>query len=61
MVTLHARVQHDADGDRTVQAIKQRLRDRFGISHATVEIEHDECADEGEEPCLDQQTSPTRH
>lgn len=61
IVTLHARVQRDADADRTVQAIKLRLRERFGITHATIEIEHDGCADETEEPCLDQTTSPTRH
>jgi cobalt-zinc-cadmium efflux system protein len=60
IVTLHARVQHDADGDRAVQAIKQRLRDRFGISHATIELERDGCADDAEEPCLDE-ASPTRH
>jgi cobalt-zinc-cadmium efflux system protein len=61
MVTLHARVQQNADADRTVQAIKLRLRERFGISHATIEIEHEECADDAEEPCLDHETSPTRH
>jgi cobalt-zinc-cadmium efflux system protein len=45
MVTLHARICDTADADRTVVAIKERLRARFGVSHATVEIERSECAD----------------
>jgi len=28
-----------------VQAIKERLHTRFGLDHATVEIEHGVCAD----------------
>lgn len=40
LVTLHARVR-DTGGasEAVVAAIKSRLRDRFGIDHATVEIE----------------------
>ena len=45
MVTLHARISETADVDRTVVAIKERLRARFGIDHATVEIERADCAD----------------
>lgn len=45
MVTLHARICAGADIDRTVVAIKTRLKARFGIDHATVEIEQDDCAD----------------
>lgn len=45
MVTLHARICETADVDRTVVAIKTRLRARFGIDHATVEIERADCAD----------------
>jgi cobalt-zinc-cadmium efflux system protein len=46
LVTLHARLdappQAGAEG-RTRAAVKERLRERFGIGHATVEIErHDE-------------------
>ena len=46
MVTLHARICATADIDRTVVAIKSRLKTRFGIDHATVEIERADCADD---------------
>jgi cobalt-zinc-cadmium efflux system protein len=45
MVTLHACVGEGLDGDQMVKAIKQRLHERFGLDHATVEIEHGVCAD----------------
>ncbi|MFO1184018.1 MAG: cation diffusion facilitator family transporter [Bauldia sp.] len=45
MVTLHAAVSPEANADATVRAIKTRLKSRFGIDHATVEIECGECAD----------------
>ena len=48
MVTLHACVNKGLQGDRMVKAIKQRLHTRFGLNHATVEIEHGECADAAE-------------
>jgi cobalt-zinc-cadmium efflux system protein len=48
MVTLHACVDKGLQGDRMVKAIKQRLHTRFGLDHATVEIEHGECADAAE-------------
>ncbi len=41
MVTLHARICETADIDGTVVAIKTRLKARFGVTHATVEIERD--------------------
>jgi hypothetical protein len=31
-----------------VKTIKQRLKERFGLDHATVEIEHGVCADAAE-------------
>jgi cobalt-zinc-cadmium efflux system protein len=49
MVTLHARIAEAAEageGARISAAIKAHLRHRYGISHATVEIEHGQCADE---------------
>jgi cobalt-zinc-cadmium efflux system protein len=49
MVTLHACVDKGLAGDRMVKAIKQRLHTRFGLDHATIEIEHGECADAGSE------------
>ena len=45
MVTLHARLCDDGNADAAIHAIKTRLRERFGIAHATVEIELVHCAD----------------
>ena len=45
MVTLHACVGEGAHSDRIVRDIKVRLTERFGLDHATVEIERGECAD----------------
>lgn len=45
MVTLHVCIRETQDSDRLVKAIKQRLKDRFGLDHVTVEIERGECAD----------------
>lgn len=50
MVTLHARLKQRQAPDKTVAAIKARLSERFGVSHATVEIEFDGCADDRTEP-----------
>lgn len=49
MVTLHACVDKGLAGDRMVKAIKHRLHERFKLDHATIEIEHGECADHAEE------------
>jgi cobalt-zinc-cadmium efflux system protein len=51
MVTLHARISESAgpgEAARVAAAIKAHLRLRYCITHATVEIEHGECADEAE-------------
>src|SRR3954470_5999797 len=45
LVTLHARVEEPHGSQATLTAIKARLRERFGIGHATVEMEQDGCAD----------------
>jgi cobalt-zinc-cadmium efflux system protein len=45
MVTLHACIGDASQSDRLIKDIKARLTDQFGLDHATVEIEHDECAD----------------
>jgi len=39
MATLHARLTAGADAERSISAIKARLRTEHGIRHATVEIE----------------------
>jgi cobalt-zinc-cadmium efflux system protein len=46
MVTLHAQIYDTADSDEAVKAIKARLKEKFGLDHATVEVEHSACADE---------------
>jgi cobalt-zinc-cadmium efflux system protein len=45
MITLHARVRAPAAVDEVTAAIKARLHDRFGVDHATVEVELERCAD----------------
>ena len=45
MVTLHACIVATQDSDRVVRDIKARLKERFGLNHATIEIERGECAD----------------
>ena len=45
IVTLHARLCEGRKADAAVHAIKARLHERFGITHATVEIEMANCAD----------------
>ena len=44
MMTLHARVAETSSGPVVVSRIKQRLRDKHGIGHATIEIEVEDCA-----------------
>lgn len=46
MVTLHAVIGDVEDIDAVVQGIKARLKDKFNLDHATVEIERCICADE---------------
>jgi len=47
MVTLHARVADDGSPPEAIAgAIKHRLKDKFHVAHATIEIERDGCADE---------------
>jgi cobalt-zinc-cadmium efflux system protein len=45
-ITLHVRATPQADVNRLVPAICRRLEQRFGITHATVQVDHDECTDE---------------
>lgn len=45
MITLNARVADPAVAAAVVSAIKQRLRDRFGVGHATVEIDAEVAGD----------------
>jgi cobalt-zinc-cadmium efflux system protein len=45
MVTLHALIGEREDSDRVVRSIKARLKEHFGLDHATIETEHGACAD----------------
>jgi cobalt-zinc-cadmium efflux system protein len=45
VMTLHARVCDKVPPEQVVAAIKARLKQAFDIVHATVEIEHQDCAD----------------
>jgi cobalt-zinc-cadmium efflux system protein len=46
MVTLHACISLGTDSALAVREIKRELARRFRITHATVEIEYDECGDD---------------
>jgi len=47
MITLHAQIAEGVPAEAATAAIKARLKKRFGLSHATVEVERAACADEG--------------
>jgi len=46
MVTLHACIGERQSSDKAVRNIKARLKERFGLDHATIEIERSVCADD---------------
>lgn len=45
LATLHAVVADDADDENVLGAIAALLRERFGIDHATVQLERGKCPD----------------
>jgi cobalt-zinc-cadmium efflux system protein len=45
VMTLHALTCDDVAPEQVAKAIKERLKDKFGVVHATVEVEHRDCAD----------------
>lgn len=47
VVTLHVRVGEIAAPERIVGEIKAHLKERFGVTHTTVELEFQQCADAG--------------
>jgi cobalt-zinc-cadmium efflux system protein len=52
MLTLHATLRDGADRHAALTAVMQRLQERFGVAHATVQIEEGECAGaDGEDDC----------
>lgn len=46
MVTLHAKVADGANSNAILCAINAELKRRFGISHATIQIESGDCVDQ---------------
>ncbi len=52
MVTLHATLLDGADRRAALSAVMQRLHERFGVDHVTVQLEEGECAGaDSEEDC----------
>ncbi len=47
IVTLHACVDGAAGHDRALERVRACLRERFGLRHATVQLEHERCAEPG--------------
>lgn len=45
LVTLHAQLRPDADAHVALAGIRARLGSRFGVGHATIQIEPGECVD----------------
>jgi cobalt-zinc-cadmium efflux system protein len=43
MVTLHAQINEGADGEVALSEVTKLLHQRFGVEHATVQIEEGEC------------------
>jgi cobalt-zinc-cadmium efflux system protein len=50
MVTLHAVTGDAAQIDMVVKGVKARLKEKFNLDHATVEVECTACADSIDEP-----------
>jgi cobalt-zinc-cadmium efflux system protein len=47
MVTMHVRVDGEATHpDRVIAEVKRRLKEKFGVEHATIEVEYGACADD---------------
>lgn len=46
LMTLHAQLAAGADIDITLAALKQRLHERFGVAHSTIELEYQSCTKE---------------
>jgi cobalt-zinc-cadmium efflux system protein len=46
LVTLHVRCLPGADPLSVIPAINRRLKDRFGITHSTIQVDSEDCPDE---------------
>jgi cobalt-zinc-cadmium efflux system protein len=45
MATLHARLREGGDAQRVLRSVQRLLRERYAISHVTVQIESSDCLD----------------
>jgi cobalt-zinc-cadmium efflux system protein len=45
MATLHARLCEGGDAQQAARSIQRMLRERFAITHVTVQVESSECLD----------------
>jgi cobalt-zinc-cadmium efflux system protein len=45
LVTLHANVAEDADHDKVLRRFQEVLARRFGVDHATIQLEREHCTD----------------
>lgn len=43
MITFHAQIANDADGDKVIRDLNQYLRETVGVRHATIQIERTHC------------------
>ena len=48
VMTIHARVNPEAVHDRALERVLACVRDHFGVRHATVQLEHERCAEPAE-------------
>ena len=46
MVTLHVRCAPGTPPGEVIPAVSQRLRERFGIDHSTIQLDCEDCADQ---------------
>ena len=48
LLTMHVTLQGNCDPTEAVRAAKQLLRDTYGITHSTIEVDASGCSDEEE-------------
>ncbi len=61
IITLHAEIIDGADRQQVLTTILSRLRERLGIEHATVQIEHGPCAAPGAPDDCHGSSTPIEH
>lgn len=49
LLTLHADISDRRNSDEILRSIKDILRERFSVTHSTIQIETEGCADHGDE------------